>query len=82
MPTLRELLEFMAEKGNEEVWALLDIKLVRESAEVQERVVRAVAETVRGVKVGEGGWEGRVVLGCWFLGTMKVWRAGGGGGWG
>ncbi|KAF1983955.1 tubulin-domain-containing protein [Aulographum hederae CBS 113979] len=62
MPRLKDLLEYLAQPGLEEIWVLLDIKLDNDA----EDVMRLIGETVRQVIPSpERAWKDRVVLGCW-----------------
>ncbi|OAP54856.1 hypothetical protein AYL99_11304 [Fonsecaea erecta] len=61
MPRLRDLLEYVAQPGLENVWLLLDIKLDNNSDDV----MRLIAKTLASVDPGQRAWEERVVLGIW-----------------
>jgi len=62
MPRLKDLLEYLAAPGREDVWLLLDIKLDNDP----EEVMRLIAQTVNAVKPSRA-WEERVLLGCWAV---------------
>ena len=64
MPRLKDLLEFLAAPGLEEIWVLLDIKLDNDADDV----IRLIAETLAEVK-SEKAWEERILLGCWAVGS-------------
>lgn len=59
MCRLSDVLEFLAEPGNESIWMLLDIKIDDPPAEMIPKIAAAIASAPR------GKWEQRVVLGCW-----------------
>ncbi|KAK3045571.1 hypothetical protein LTR09_012855 [Extremus antarcticus] len=63
MPRLRDLLEYLAQPGLEEIWLLLDIKLSNSA----EQVMRLIGSDLASVPAAAGGkrWEERVVLGIW-----------------
>jgi len=62
MPSLRQLLEYLAESEN--AWLLLDIKLDNDA----DTVMRLIAETLNSVKPNpERAWDKRVVLGVWAV---------------
>jgi len=60
MPRLKDLLEYVAEPGLEDVWILLDIKLDNN----EDDIMKAIATTVAEVKPTRP-WAERIVLGCW-----------------
>jgi hypothetical protein len=62
MPRLKDLLEFLATPGLEEIWVLLDIKLHDDANDM----MRLIAETLGDVKPTKP-WEQRIVLGCWTV---------------
>lgn len=64
MPRLKDLLEFLATPGLEEIWVLLDIKLDNDA----DNMMRLIAETLAEVK-SEKAWEERILLGCWAVGS-------------
>jgi hypothetical protein len=59
MCRLSDVLEFLAEPGNESVWMLLDIKIDDPPREMVPRIAATIAEAPR------GKWEQRIILGCW-----------------
>lgn len=59
MCRLSDLLEFLAEPGNESVWMLLDIKIDDPPPEMIPKIAAVIASAPR------GKWEQRIVLGCW-----------------
>ncbi|KAF9637815.1 Glycerophosphoryl diester phosphodiesterase [Lasiodiplodia theobromae] len=62
LPRLSDLLEYMAEPGNEHVWVLLDIKKDNDLDDV----MRLIAETIASVPPSPSRpWNQRVVLGIW-----------------
>lgn len=64
MPRLKDLLEFLASPGLEDVWLLLDIKLDNDA----DNVMRRIAETIQSVLPNPlKPWSQRLVLGCWAV---------------
>ncbi|MCJ1308775.1 hypothetical protein MMC25_002430, partial [Agyrium rufum] len=62
MPRLRDLLEYLAEPGREDVWVLLDIKLDNDA----DTVMRLIGSTIASVKPSASKpWTQRIVLGIW-----------------
>ncbi|TKX23490.1 phosphatidylglycerol phospholipase C [Elsinoe australis] len=62
MPRLKDLLEYVAQPGLEEIWVLLDIKLDNDS----DKIMRLIAETIKSVPPPQSkSWKERIVLGCW-----------------
>lgn len=62
MPRLRDLLEYLAQPGMEEVWILLDIKLDNDADDI----MRLIAATIASVSPSpKRRWEERIVLGAW-----------------
>lgn len=59
MCRLSDVLEFLAEPGNESIWMLLDIKIDDPPPEMIPRIAAAIASAPR------GKWEQRIILGCW-----------------
>lgn len=59
MCRLSDVLEFLAEPGNESIWMLLDIKIDDPPAEMIPKIAATIASVPR------GKWEQRIVLGCW-----------------
>jgi glycerophosphoryl diester phosphodiesterase len=62
MPRLKDLLEYVASPGLEEIWILLDIKLDNDPT----NVMRLIAATLASVPPSPGRpWKDRIVLGIW-----------------
>ena len=62
MPRLKDLLQYLATPGLEELWLLLDIKLDNNADDV----MRLIASTIESVTSSSPkAWKGRVVLGIW-----------------
>ena len=62
MPRLKELLEYVAQPGLEDIWVLLDIKLDNNA----EKVMSLIAETIKSVPPNpKRPWRERLVLGIW-----------------
>ncbi|RMY70519.1 hypothetical protein D0863_05732 [Hortaea werneckii] len=62
MPKLSDLLEWLAEPGNEEIWCLLDIKLDNDA----DSIMRLIGKTIEEVKpAASRAWRERVVMGIW-----------------
>lgn len=62
LPRLKDLLEYLAQPGLEDIWVLLDIKLDNDP----EDVIRLIGETLRSVRPSaRRPWTSRVVLGVW-----------------
>jgi phosphatidylglycerol phospholipase C len=62
MPRLCDLLEYVAQPGNEQIWLLLDIKVDNNSDDV----MRLIAKTLADTDPGKRAWKERVVLGIWL----------------
>ena len=62
MPRLKDLLEYLASPGVEDIWLLLDIKLDNDA----ESIMQLIAETIASVNPSKP-WEQRIVLGCWAV---------------
>ncbi|KAA8565250.1 hypothetical protein EYC84_010977 [Monilinia fructicola] len=60
MPRLRDLLEYLATPGLEDIWILLDIKLDNDA----DQIMSLIASTIKEVKPTRP-WNQRVLLGCW-----------------
>ena len=70
MPRLKDLLEYLAKPGLEDIWVLLDIKLDNNADDV----MRLIAETIQSVSPAEKrAWKERVVLGIWAVG-ISPWH--------
>jgi phosphatidylglycerol phospholipase C len=62
LPRLKDLLEYLAEPGMEEMWLLLDIKLSNDA----ETIMRLLGSTIASVTPpAQKAWEERVLLGIW-----------------
>ena len=62
MPRLKDLLEYVASPGLEEIWVLLDIKLDNDPT----TVMRLIAATIASVPPSpKRPWKNRIVLGVW-----------------
>lgn len=62
MPRLKDLLEYMAEPGMEEIWLLLDIKLDNDA----EAIMRLIGSTIGSVPPSaQKAWSERIILGIW-----------------
>ncbi|KAE9977230.1 hypothetical protein BLS_001561 [Venturia inaequalis] len=71
MPRLKELLEYLATPGLEDLWLLLDIKLDNDTDDV----IRLIASDIASVPLPPGSkpWNQRIVLGFWatkYLGVI------------
>ena len=68
MPRLKDLLEYLASPGLEEIWVLLDIKLDNPI----EEVFRLIAKTLDEVAPSPNrAWRDRVLMGCWGVSTLS-----------
>ena len=68
MPRLKDLLEYLASPGLEEIWLLLDIKLDNSI----DNVFRLIAQTLDQVTPSpKKAWRERVLMGCWGVSTIK-----------
>ncbi|CRG92022.1 glycerophosphoryl diester phosphodiesterase [Talaromyces islandicus] len=79
MPSLRDLLEYLASPGLDDIWVLLDIKLLLPSLtdamlgtkaakkldDYADDLFRAIAATFADVKPSSRPWNQRILLGCW-----------------
>ncbi|KAK3672421.1 hypothetical protein LTR78_007728 [Recurvomyces mirabilis] len=62
MPRLKDMLEYLAQPGMEEVWLLLDIKLSNDA----DAIMRLMASTIASVPApATKKWNERIVLGIW-----------------
>jgi glycerophosphoryl diester phosphodiesterase len=62
MPRLADLLEYIAQDGNEHLWVLLDIKMDNNSDDV----MRLIAETIKATAPSpKRPWNDRIALGVW-----------------
>lgn len=91
MPRLKDLLEYLATPGLEDVWILLDVKLLLPTlAEVLTRnkavqtkldnyaddLFRSIAMTLADVKPAPSRpWNQRVLVGCWAVSLILLYRA-------
>lgn len=64
MCRLSDVLEFLAEPGNESIWMLLDIKIDDPPREMIPKIAATIASAPR------GKWEQRIILGCW---RVSLW---------
>lgn len=84
MPRLRDLLEYLATPGLEDIWLLLDIKtpvptfkealLGRKTPQIDNYVddlFRLIAATLAEVKPSRP-WTQRVQMGCWAVSFMLL----------
>ena len=85
MPSLKDLLEYLAMPGLEDIWVLLDIKVPWPSLlepfqkcridhwekldTNADDVMRLIATTLEEVKPSRA-WNERVLLGCWAVGIL------------
>lgn len=70
MPTLAEVVEFLAEPGAQAKWLLLDIKLDNDADDL----IRLTAQAIRLVHPGgDRLWKQRIALGCWTLKYVPVY---------
>jgi hypothetical protein len=67
MPRLKDLLEFLAAPGLEDIWILLDIKIHDDPDDM----MRLLADTLADVKPTKP-WEQRVVLGIWTVSSTPL----------
>lgn len=81
MPRLLDLLQYLAQPGQEELWLLLDIKVRKPVANNRraltktlqldnnpDDVMRLIGETIRQVRsIKNRPWNQRVVLGIWAV---------------
>lgn len=82
MPRLKDLLEYLASPGLEDIWVLLDIKLllpsltdamlgtkvVKKLDDYADDLFRAIAATLADVPPSSRPWNQRILLGCWAVG--------------
>ncbi|KAK7744626.1 hypothetical protein SLS53_003512 [Cytospora paraplurivora] len=66
MPRLLDLLEYLAEPGNESIWIFLDIKI----DDAPEDLINRIAVTISAAP--EGNWRQRIVLGCWTAKHLRL----------
>ena len=66
MCRLSDVLEFLAEPGNESIWMLLDIKIDDPPREMIPRIAATIASAPR------GKWQQRIVLGCWRVSPCSL----------
>ncbi|KAG9249003.1 PLC-like phosphodiesterase, partial [Calycina marina] len=67
MPRLKDLLEYLATPGLEDIWILLDIKLDNDADDV----IRLIGSTLEEVEPNRP-WNERVVLGCWTAAFVPI----------
>lgn len=63
MPRLKDLLEYLASPGLEEIWVLLDIKLDNSL----DAVFGLIAQTLNDTPSPKRAWRERVLIGCWAV---------------
>ncbi|KAF2721910.1 PLC-like phosphodiesterase [Polychaeton citri CBS 116435] len=70
MPRLKDLLEYLAQPGLEEIWLLLDIKLDNDADDI----VRLIGETIASVRPSseQHPWSSRIVLGLWAAKYLPI----------
>ncbi|KAI3393473.1 hypothetical protein diail_4237 [Diaporthe ilicicola] len=66
MCRLVDLLEYLAEPGNQSVWVLLDIKVDDPPRDMIPKIAATIASAP------EGKWEQRIVLGCWRAEHLRL----------
>ncbi|KAK2615028.1 hypothetical protein N8I77_001807 [Diaporthe amygdali] len=66
MCRLIDLLEYLAEPGNESIWVLLDIKIDDAPREMIPRIAATIASAP------QKKWEKRIVLGCWRAEHLRL----------
>jgi phosphatidylglycerol phospholipase C len=87
MPCLKDLLEYLATPGLEDIWVLLDIKVPwpsllepfkKDRIDHWEKldtdaddIMRLIAATLQDVKPSRA-WNERVVLGCWAVSIFSI----------
>ena len=87
MPRLKDLLEYLATPGLEDIWLLLDIKVpwpalseplrknrVNEWKKLDNNaddLMRLIASTIAEVKPSRP-WNERVILGCWAVCSIRI----------
>lgn len=70
MPTLAEVVGFLAEPGTQAKWLLLDIKTDDDADDL----VRLTAQAIHSVHpCGDQPWKQRIALGCWRLKYVPVY---------
>jgi len=67
MPRFKDLLEYLASPGLEDIWLILDIKLDNNADDI----MRLIASTIAEVKPSTP-WENRVLLGCWAASYLPL----------
>lgn len=68
MPRLKDLLEYLASPGLEEIWLLLDIKLDNAIDDVFHLIAQTLDEVAPSPK---RPWRERVLMGCWGVSTSS-----------
>lgn len=81
MPRLKDLLEYLASPGLEDIWILLDIKIllpsltdamlgtstVKKFDDYADALFRSIAETLADAPPSSRPWNQRILLGCWAV---------------
>jgi len=67
LPTLMDLLEYLATPGLEKIWVLLDIKIDDDADEI----IKLIAATISEVKPSSP-WKGRIILGVWAMEYVPI----------
>ncbi|KAI9883531.1 MAG: hypothetical protein M1823_004695 [Watsoniomyces obsoletus] len=68
MPRLKDLLEYLARPGLDDVWVLLDIKVDNNP----DNVMGLIAKTIQEVPPSRRPWTQRIVLGCWAASYLPL----------
>lgn len=81
MPSLKDVLEYLASPGLDDIWVLFDIKLLlptltdamlgtqaaKKLDDYADNLFRAIAATLAEVKPSSRPWNERVLLACWAV---------------
>lgn len=62
MPRLKDVLEYLASPGLENIWLLLDIKIDNDADDVMRLIASTIEQTAPNP---HKSWNHRIVLGCW-----------------
>ncbi|KAL2885023.1 Phosphatidylglycerol phospholipase C [Ceratocystis lukuohia] len=68
MPSLQELLEYLAEPQNSAIWMILDIKLHDDAVQL----FQGIADVLARVPSPHRPWSQRILVGCWKPGYMAL----------
>ncbi|SPN97462.1 related to transcription activator protein acu-15 [Cephalotrichum gorgonifer] len=71
MPTLSELLDFLARDGLGDVWLLLDVKMDDDA----EELIARTADTIASSPSGARPWNERITIGCWNESYLALARS-------